>query len=166
MEDLMTNKELAVYYYVAERTIRRWIADADIEPEELRINPQGSKTPLYSQSKLDTYVQLMDTESMKADATKLKFMIGHIELEGTIEQREGIRAFIDNLQKQLAITEQALLEEKAYSDGVWKQAHENNKRVLQQQIDDSSKQYECLLRDLWKCRKRLGLDPFTGNIIK
>jgi hypothetical protein len=166
MEDLMTVQELAVHYSMAERTIRRWIVDTDIEPEELRVNPKGSKTPLYSRSKLDiamsNYTDLKHLSQL-SEGSKETFVKGLIVQDMS---REQLVEMLQVQQKQLAITEQALLEEKAYSDGVWKQAHENNRRILQQQIEDSSKQYECLLRDLWKCRKRLGLDPFTGNIIK
>jgi hypothetical protein len=101
-EKLMTVQQLAEKYEVSARTIRRWIADAELDAVELRLPVTGGKPiPLYSGSQMDAHVQSRDAQGLKSETSKLKFMIGHVELEGTEEQRIAIRGYIDGLHAQV-----------------------------------------------------------------
>jgi transcriptional antiterminator len=101
-KEWMTVQQLAEKYAVSTKTIRRWIADAELEPDELVIPKTGGhKVPLYSIDQVDANVHLKEVGELKSDTSKLKFMIGHVELEGTNEQRKAIRDYVDAIQHQL-----------------------------------------------------------------
>jgi hypothetical protein len=62
----------------------------------------GRPSGLYSGGLVEVYLQKRDAQGLKSEASKLKFMIGHIELEGTEEQRIAIRGYVDALHEQVA----------------------------------------------------------------
>jgi predicted transcriptional regulator len=103
-DKLVSVAEIAEKEGVSEKTVRYWMAEMVFEPEELRINPQGSRTPLYSWTKWELQLPIYREQKViekLSDSGKLKFMIGHIELEGTEEQVAAIRGYIDGLRLQL-----------------------------------------------------------------
>jgi hypothetical protein len=103
---LMTVKDLANMQGVSERWIRMQIAELGIEPEvdnnmNYVVHKIGPGRPeLFYDS--DVFLQQIEKRSdlkvakQLSDQGKLKFIIGHIELEGTAEERERIRLAIDN----------------------------------------------------------------------
>lgn len=155
----MTIKELALSKEVSERTIRRYIIACELDPEGYASNMQGIQTPLYDKLKFDTAMSnLSDSQhfSKLSDESKLKFTIGHIELEGTSDQRDALRAYLDNIHSQL-------LDERKYSERVWEIAGENNKKLMKQVINDKAREYEGIFKEVRKLRKQLNLDEWTGN---
>jgi transposase len=158
-EELMTVQQLAEKYNVSTKTIRRWIADAEIEPAELVIPKAGGhRIPLYSRDQVDTSVHLIETKELKSDTSKLKFMIGHIELEGTEQQRQSIREYIDNMQAQVEESKRLLLEEKAYSADVWRIANKEMERISALLRKDKAKQIEALQKQVIVMKHKLGFD--------
>jgi predicted transcriptional regulator len=169
-EDLMTVAEIAEAKGTSERTIRRMIAEVDIDPEELKINQQGGRpTPYYKLSILDA--ALSDFKDSKlieqtSDKTKVKFLIGHVELEGTEEQKKAIRAWIDQKDQQIGQLHHALLEEKNYNEDVWCNARaEVNQLVIEHRKDDVIA-YEALLKDYMRLCVELNVDPITRKKIR
>jgi DNA-binding transcriptional regulator YhcF (GntR family) len=52
-QELLTIVELAEMYKVSTQTVRRWLADVELDPEGYKKNSAGSDSPLYSKSRLD-----------------------------------------------------------------------------------------------------------------
>jgi phenylalanyl-tRNA synthetase alpha subunit len=169
IEKLYTIAELAAYKNVSMRTIRQLIANLDIDPDDYVANTQGSKTPLYTLSKLELQSSsLQDIEAVQklSDAGKLKFMIGSIELEGTVEQKAKIRAYIDSKDNEIKQLTSKLQDEIEYNNNIWKQSKIELDRVLLGQRKIDAEAYENLFNELRKLRRRLGLDEFTGHKVK
>jgi hypothetical protein len=162
--ELMTIQELAIAFNVSDRTVRTWIAEIGLEPSELKLNTYGKPTGYYNRKSISDYKDSGLIEQL-SEKSKLKFMVGHIELEGTEEQRTAIRHYVDQLQLQLQHKEALLLEEKQYNANVWEIAHKNNNTLIKQVRQDNAVQYERLFEETRRLRKQLGLDEFTGRKI-
>jgi hypothetical protein len=136
VDDLLPVQMIATVKGVSQRWVRQQIADFALEPVELReTDAHGSKQAYYSLKELEAAVsgkKDMDAVSQMSDAGKTKFLIGHIELEGTPEQQQAIRLYVDQVRaedralieaqtKQLVTMEKDLVRVQAENDRVWKE---------------------------------------------
>jgi uncharacterized protein YjcR len=150
MSDLMTVKQLAEKYAVSTKTIRRWIADAELEA--VMVSTDSTHTNYYDQTRLDMHVQAGDAEGLKSDTSKLKFMIGHVELEGTNEQRKAIRDYVDAIQHQLDDVRYDLQHEKYKLE----QVKSNQKVILRTQLQNK----------IAKLRKYVGQESLLNKLME
>jgi hypothetical protein len=97
-DELLDREEIQRRLGISKDTFYELRTFGEIEPAELKINTQGSKTPLYSLLSFllqkETYTDKSHIEAL-SPKSKMKFLIGHVELEGTEEQRTAIRDMID-----------------------------------------------------------------------
>jgi hypothetical protein len=103
-DDLMTVAEIAEKKGVSTRWIRAQIADLELDPDGYKKNTGARDTPLYSLSVLEqesSKTQDSKLVSQLSEKSKMKFMIGHVELEGTPEQVQQVRMYIDDQRAQI-----------------------------------------------------------------
>jgi hypothetical protein len=173
-DELLSVSELSEKFNVSERTVWRLIADGCVEPEELRVNPQGSKTPYYSLQKcaiargtllktssMEKFNEAFETlppdvkaeleESLRKGKLLEKLIAEQAidkvarDLQTIIDQKNLI---IEQLQGEVATTKDLL-------DGVTKQCRRfmKEKDVLYNMLRDICNKYKSVrnyLRDLYE----------------
>jgi hypothetical protein len=144
MENLMTYEELASEYEVTVRAVKRWVADTNIEPVQVVQGTGGRPKVLFDKIQLDeALVALADLKHVEklSDTGKIKFMIGHVELEGTSEQRDALRAYIDVLKLNLELKDDKI---RMLDETIRDKELRLGKQSIQ--LGQQSRQYEQLLR--------------------
>jgi hypothetical protein len=137
-QGLMTVQQLAEKYDVSTKTVRRWIADAEIEPEMVSTSTGGRPLLLYGIHFLDIYVQKVDVSVLKSDAAKLKFMEGHaLELikNGNWEEKHEAAAFLNSLSPGVGESLLQLTYDLAHVQCKLEQVRNNQKVILAKRLE-------------------------------
>jgi ribonucleotide monophosphatase NagD (HAD superfamily) len=126
-QNLMTIAELAQSENVSTKTLRNWLAECEIDPTGFKKNLTGSDSPIYDVQSVKLKFQAFKDfrlANKMSDQGKLKFMIGHVELEGTSQQRDALRNYVDELYGHIEHQDKKIL-----------YLEENNARLAQERLD-------------------------------
>jgi hypothetical protein len=98
--ELMTVQQIAEKKGVTTRIVHKWIADCELEPEEIKLPglEGGRPAGLYSLGVIEKAISItkdISLASQMSETGKAKFVIGTIELEGSPEQVQAMRAKLD-----------------------------------------------------------------------
>jgi hypothetical protein len=105
-ESIMTMLEIANIKDVSEKTVYRWIGAVCMPPVGFKKNGQGSDSPLYNLHELEDALAELNRgktiDNLSEDDRK-SFGTGYIERYGTSEERELMRAWVDETNGRLDI---------------------------------------------------------------
>jgi DNA-binding transcriptional MerR regulator len=168
---MTTIKEIAELRGVTEHTVRRWIAECDLDPDGYKKNDRGSDSPLYSLEKLDAAMSGFRDKKLisqlSAD-TQRTVAYGFIERYGTPEEKAALRAYIDQQDRLLEykdkVIEEQLEDIKLISASL--ACAEDKINETENEVWEARNEYNKLLRltpDKYKSKEQRDWDRATSS---